>query len=78
MESFNLSPEGIPLGSNRPLVAIKQSASRVLKIGGNVFPLPFCTLTTCLSEIVCPENLRSLPREEARRLLEKTIIGLKG
>lgn len=58
---------------NRPVVCVRQWATRYVMWNEHYIPLPFGRISTAISEPISPETLRALSKDEALSLLQKTM-----
>lgn len=69
----------LALQTNRPVICLRQTASKAVVLHQHLFPLPFSTVNVSISEPISVETLQCLTLEEATALVQRTMdsIALK-
>lgn len=65
------------LAANKPLVPLRQFATRHKTFKHHQIPLAGAQIHVCTGEPLWPEDLTKLPREEARAMLQKSMDSLR-
>ncbi len=67
---------GLSAATGRPLVPMRQFASRSVKIWGHHFALPGAVITTRIGSVISPSDLQALPDADALVKLQSAIDSL--